>query len=368
MNDVSDNEKPKNGFTTGSAATAASAAALYMLINGKEINVVSISTPAGIEYTPKIYDQNIGDTFASCSIIKESGDDPDITNGIKIYSKVNFTDEGDIRIVGGVGVGKVTRPGLDQPVGEWAINSTPRKMIKETLSDILDFYGIKKGVHVEISVPEGVDIAEKTFNPHMGIEGGISIIGTSGIVEPMSTRALLETIKLDINMQYSEGKDTCVIVPGNYGVTFLENNFGVNKEDIVLCSNYVGDSIEMAVATGFTKIFFCSHIGKLIKVSGGMMNTHSMYGDRRMELMCEAYDEACGLSNTTPDENIRSEILDSVTTTAALDVLDSIGMVKQVSDVIINKAIVHLMKAANNKANIECILYDNKYGELSRNF
>lgn len=360
----------KKGFTTGSAATAAAKASLLMLITGDVISDVKIMTPAGIQYNPKLHDQYVKSetTEASCSIIKESGDDPDITAGIKIFAKVKLTKEPGIVITGGEGVGKVTRPGLDQPVGEWAINSTPRKMISQELSHILDSFEIEKGVCVEISAPEGVDIAKKTFNPHMGIEGGISIIGTSGIVEPMSTRALLDTIKLDISMQKAEGKDKCIIVPGNYGVTFLKNNYNILEDDIVTCSNYVGDAVEMAVKAGFKKILFCSHIGKLIKVSGGIMNTHSMYGDHRMELMCEAYTDMCKEKDISIDEKIISDIMECVSTTAALDILNEKGYVEDVSKIIVKKSLFYLKKASGEAVDLDCVLYENNYGELARSF
>lgn len=367
MESFSENKKLKNGFTTGSAATAATKAALIMLITGKSIDRVRIVTPVGIEYKPEIINATISEYFASSGIIKDSGDDPDVTNGLEIVSKVRFADEDGVFITGGEGVGIVTRPGLDQGVSEYAINSTPRKMICNAVYEVLDDYGINRGVKVEISVPKGREIAEKTFNPHMGIEGGISIIGTTGIVEPMSTRALVDTIKLDIKMQFSEGKNRCIIVPGNYGVTFLKNNYNIDEKDIVLCSNYVGDSIKMAVDVGFKDILFCSHIGKLIKVSGGYMNTHSSYGDHRMELMCRAYKEACLKNEKEASEEMVNYIMDCVSTTAALDAISKIGMVKEVSDEIVNKALFYLKEAADNKAKIECIMYENSYGELAGN-
>lgn len=361
----------KSGFTTGSCATAATAAALKMLLSGEIVNTVSIITPAGKTYQPSVYEQQIiGDKLpadeAVCCVIKYSGDDPDITAGMKIYSKVSLLEEPGIVITGGEGIGLVTRPGLDQPVGEYAINSTPRKMIIETVSDILDSFDAECGVKVQIFAPEGVSLAEKTFNPHMGIVGGISIIGTSGIVEPMSTKALLDTIKLDINMQKSEEKTQCIICPGNYGVTFLKGKYGINEKDIVTCSNYAGDSVRMAYEAGFRRILFCSHIGKLIKVSGGYLNTHSQYGDHRMELMAKAYGEACENKAIAADEKVIQKIMDCVTTTAALDILNEIDFLYPVSEVIVRKAAQELKKAAGDDLNIECILYENNYGELAK--
>ena len=381
-NNDSGNKKLINGFTTGSAATAASKAAVTMLITRSKLDSISINTPCGEKYNPTLFDQEINDSYASCYVVKESGDDPDITSGIKIYSKVMYSNTPGVHITGGTGIGIVTRPGLDQQVGEYAINSVPRQMIIKEVTDVLDSYDIEEyGIDVEISVPEGVDIAKKTFNPHMGIEGGISIIGTTGIVKPMSTDALIETIKLDIKMQYHEGKDTCIIVPGNYGVTFLENYYNYQERDIVLCSNFVGDSIKFAADFGFKNILFCSHIGKMIKVSGGIMNTHSMYGDRRMELMRDAFTEACNLNtynesitNEVKVVDVEEQILQCVSTTAALNILNEIDskygtdLVHKVSKIIVDKTLMHLRKACENRANINCILYENSYGELARTF
>lgn len=374
----------KYGFTTGSAATAAAKAALLYMITGKEKEVM-VQTPSGAVYIPSVYgldckkktdgEINTGD-LACCYVLKESGDDPDITSGMEIHAKVTVTDSKEIIITGGRGIGKVTRPGLDQPVGEFAINSVPRKMITEAVRDLLFEHHLECGVEVEISAPEGEEISKKTFNPHMGIEGGISIIGTSGIVKPMSTEALLETIRLDINMQYQEGQDTCVIVPGNYGVTFLENNYHISEKEIVLCSNYVGDSMKFAVNTGFKKILFCSHIGKMIKVSGGVMNTHSMYGDRRMEFMWDAVkeviDRGLHLDEFNIDEcnvtKLKERIMDCVSTTAALNIIEEYGMIKSVSDVIVTKTKKYLEQACSEKASVDVILYENSYGELARSF
>jgi len=385
MNKESDKKTKylRSGFTTGSAATAAAKAALIMLITKEEINSVEIDTPSGIKYFANVYHQEINykrdngektlcqideNTYSKCCVKKDSGDDPDVTDGIEIYAKVSFTNSGTVEITGGEGVGKITRPGLDQPVGEYAINSTPRKMITETLQNILFDNDIEAGLKVEISIPKGMEIYEKTFNPHMGIEGGISIIGTTGIVKPMSTEALLDTIRLDIKMQYSEGRDTCIIVPGNYGVSFLEKNYKLKEKEIVLCSNFVGDSMRFAIETGFKNILFCSHIGKMIKVSGGMMNTHSMYGDRRMELMCQAYIEACIEKQKSFDEDVINHVMECVSTTAALDVLNEIDMVTEVSKIIVHKTVKKLEEVCDNKASIKCILYENNYGELARSF
>lgn len=355
----------RKGFTTGSCAAAAAKAACEMCFSNKKIEKIGLMTPAGIVYEPSIYAAKIGRKYAECYVIKESGDDPDITAGIHIHARVELTKNKNIVIHGGVGIGKVTRPGLDQPVGEYAINSVPRKMISEQIEAVFDNFDYEGGAIVTIYAPEGEKIAEKTFNAHMGIMGGISIIGTTGIVEPMSTKALVDTIKLDIAMQYQESSDVCIMAPGNYGVTFLREKYDIDPKRIVLFSNYFGDSVKLAEEAGFKKILLCSHIGKLIKVAGGAMNTHSMYGDRRIESMNEMYKEACLALQIEKSDELSKQILGCVSTTAVLDIL-SAQMIKTISEIIVSKAMQQLKTYIDSDVAIKIIMYDNKYGELAK--
>jgi len=322
-------------------------------------------TPGGVAYEPLVYGAETGDGYAQCYVVKESGDDPDITAGIHIYARVELTRDDQIEITGGIGIGKVSRPGLDQPVGEYAINSVPRKMIREELEALFCRYDYEGGARVTIFAPKGEEIAVKTFNSHMGILGGISIIGTSGIVEPMSTKALIDTIKLDIRMQYLENPDLCIMAPGNYGETFLSEKYGIDSKRVVLFSNYFGDSLRLARDEGFNKVLLCSHIGKLIKVSGGMMNTHSMYGDKRMELMNENYRAVCEEGNIAFDEDLSRQIAGSVSTTAVLDLLPR-ELIPYISKRIVREALFALKRHTDNELLIDLIMYDNKYGELAR--
>ena len=229
----------RNGFTTGSCAAAASKAAIYMLITGKDKNSISIDTPKGVTYTTDILDIKREESSVTCAVKKDSGDDPDITNGMLIYSTVSFVEKassndldstGDkvfcVNIEGGEGVGRVTKPGLDRSVGEAAINTVPRQMIEKEVREVCDLFDISEGINVVISVPGGEEIARKTFNPKLGIEGGISIIGTSGIVEPMSTKALLDTIRLELKQRKELGYDYVAVSPGNYGLDFMRDTYG----------------------------------------------------------------------------------------------------------------------------------------------
>lgn len=356
----------RHGFTTGSCAAAASKAACMALLLGIKKENIVITTPKGIDYKAEILDLSVSESMASCAVIKDGGDDPDVTSGAHIYATVSMIKKSgldknvEIVIDGGKGVGRVTKPGLDQPVGNAAINHVPRQMITDEILDVCneaEFYGKLK---VVISVPEGEEIALNTFNPRLGIEGGISIIGTSGIVEPMSSKALLDTIKVELNQRKEMGFDYVAVSPGNYGIDYMKKAYNYDLDRSVKCSNFIGDTIDMAVELGFSKLLLTGHIGKLIKVSGGIMNTHSKEGDCRMELMA-----AAAVKNGVSLETI-SRILDCVVTEEGVRLLETEGKSRQVMDYIMEKIMFFLNKRAAGKIQIECVMYSNEFGELAR--
>ena len=355
----------RKGFTTGSCAAAASKAAAMMLLGGTVKNKIEITTPAGIAYSPDIEDISKSDCYVKCAVRKDSGDDPDITNGSLIYAKVSYADcnsPSDERVIidGGEGVGKVTRPGLDQPVGNAAINSVPRMMIRDEVLQVMDFYDFDGSLNVEISVPGGEEIALKTFNPRLGIEGGISIIGTTGIVEPMSTKALLDTIRVELNQIKELGQTVAVISPGNYGLDFMRDTYDFDLDRAVKCSNFIGDTIDMAVELGFEKMLLCGHIGKLVKVSGGIMNTHSREGDCRMELMAAAAVKCGGGTEAL------KKILDCVATEEAIEILVNENIKDECFEYITDKISFYLNKRSTDKMKVECMVYANAYGLLGK--
>lgn len=265
----------KYGFTTGSCAAAASGAAAYMLLTGKTKTDITVETPSGRIFKAAILDIKRSENSVSCAVRKTAGDDPDITDGALIYSEVSIRESG-FSIDGGKGVGRVTRPGLDQPVGAAAINRVPREMIEKKVREVCSFAGYSGGLKIIIFVPEGERLAEKTFNPKLGIAGGISILGTSGIVEPMSERAFIETIRLELKQKRAEGERRAVISPGNYGREFMKKSYGFDLDRSVKCGNFIGLTVDMAKEEGFGELLLVGHIGKLIKVAGGIMNTHSV--------------------------------------------------------------------------------------------
>lgn len=360
-------KKMRYGFTTGSCAAAAAKAAAYMLLSGRQKNTITIETPKGIPYTAEILEITRGEKAVQCAVRKDGGDDPDITSGALIYAEVSLTDhtrtqatDTRIHIDGGIGVGRVTKPGLDQPVGNAAINHVPREMIAKEVLEVCDLMDYKGNLQVIISVPEGEAIAKQTFNPRLGIVGGISILGTSGIVEPMSNQALLDTIRVELNQRRAEGFDYVAVAPGNYGLDFMKKAYGYDLDKSVKCSNFIGATIDMAVECGFTRMLLTGHIGKLIKVAGGIMNTHSKEADCRMELLSAfAIHEGAGA-------DVAAKILDCVATEEAVRLLREAGKQQEVMDYAMERIMFYLNKRAGGRMQIDCIMYDNTFGELAK--
>jgi len=348
------------GFTTGSCSAAAAKAAAFMLISGTKKEKITITTPKGIDFNAEIINIEISENKVSCSVIKDGGDDPDVTTGLHITATVLYDDTASERIVidGGEGVGKVTKPGLDQPVGNYAINSVPREMIIKEVTEVLELLDCKRPLKVIISAPGGEEVALRTFNPRLGIVGGISILGTSGIVEPMSTKALLDTIRVELNQKKALGKKKVVIAPGNYGLDFMKDNFDYDLDEAVKCSNYIGDTLDMVANLGFSDVLLCGHIGKLIKVSGGIMNTHSKEADCRMELMAAAAIKA------SASQELLNEILDCVSTDAAYNLIKGKGIHMQVMENVMRQIDFYLKRKAADRFNIECIVFSNENGLL----
>lgn len=349
------------GFTTGSCAAAASKAAAYMLLSGRKKKKITIETPKGIPYTAEILAIRRGENEVSCAVRKDGGDDPDVTSGALIGAKVTYgrADVFQIMIEGGRGVGRVTRPGLDQPVGNAAINHVPREMIIREVTQVCQLLDYKGTLEIEIFVPEGEELAAHTFNPRLGITGGISILGTSGIVEPMSSRALLDTIRVELRQRRALGFDYVAVSPGNYGLDFMKQRYGYDLDRSVKCSNFIGETVDMAIEEGFQRLLLTGHIGKLIKVAGGIMNTHSREADCRLELLC-AFAAKQGVE---PDK--LCAILDCITTTQALQILEESGRREAVMAYAMERILWYLDRRAQGKLEIDCIMFENEYGELA---
>ena len=318
------NKKMRMGYTTGSCAAAASKAAAWMLLHGQILPEVELMTPKGIGLHLEVLDPKLSQGAASCAIRKDAGDDPDVTDGLLIYATVRKAEKPGVTLDGGEGVGRVTRVGLEQAVGDAAINKVPRQMIREGVEEICRAAGYTGGLSVIISIPGGEELARKTFNPRLGIVGGISVLGTSGIVEPMSEEALIQTIRVDIKMQLSGGRSYLVLVPGNYGLDFLEDYEPEVLKRSVKYSNFLGEAIDAAVEFGAKGILLVGHIGKLVKLAAGIMNTHSRNADARMDILT-AHAAVLGA-----DQETAARLMDCITTDEALDILKEKGLLEPV--------------------------------------
>lgn len=367
------------GYTTGTCAALAAQGAATLLLTGNTPTVLSVCTPKGwtVDVKPETCER-LADGSARCSVRKDAGDDPDVTDGMSVVAAVSRGEPSAeaVFIDGGEGVGRVTKPGLDQPVGNAAINHVPRQMIREAVLSVceeLEYDPVKQGaLQVIISIPGGEEKAKKTFNPKLGVEGGLSVLGTSGIVEPMSEQALKDTIAVELRQAYELEREAGVehpavlLTPGNYGRDFLAAQ-GWSDLDVpvVKISNYVGDALDAAVSIGFEEVLLAGHIGKLVKVAGNIMNTHSSVADSRMELLA-VHAAACGAS-----QELVEALLQAVTTDAALDLLHDAGLTDEVMGRIANAVQKNLTaraeKALPEEKNLTvgAVIFSNVHGLLA---
>lgn len=314
---VVNGKKLRKGYTTGSCAAAASKAAVLMLLMGEPIDAVDIDTPAGIRLSLPVTDTAFAGESVKCSVVKDGGDDPDMTSGLKVFAEARFTGIKGIEIKTGEGIGTVTLPGLKVKVGQPAINPVPMQMILKEAAEVLPDCA---GVEITLSVPGGEEAAKQTYNPKLGIAGGISILGTSGIVVPMSEEAWKDSLALELNIAAAKGLKQLVYIFGNYGEDFIKEKFGINSDYIVKTSNFIGFMLEKAVENGFEKILVAGHPGKLVKVAAGIFHTHSRVADARMETMA-AYAALEGAS-----KEVVARIYECKTTEAAAEIIDKNGL------------------------------------------
>lgn len=355
---IRNNKKMRFGYTTGTCAAAASKAAAQMLLSGEEIREISFLTPKGILLNLEILHIEKGEDFVSCAVRKDAGDDPDMTDGLEIFSIVKKIKDSKIVLDGGPGVGRVTKKGLEQPVGNAAINKVPRSMILKAVEDVCSEYDYEGGLEIIISVPKGEEAARKTFNPRLGIQGGISILGTSGIVEPMSESALIKTIEVEMRQRIENGSRFLLVTPGNYGSAYLKEHMDLPLEEAMKCSNYVGETIDMAVSMGVEGILFVSHIGKFIKVAAGIMNTHSRCADARAEVLA-ANAMRAGISAKTA-----LDILNTVTTDEALVLIEREGKLQDTIKEVTDRISYYLHHRAYDRMKLGAVIFSNEFGYL----
>lgn len=385
-------KKLRWGYTTGTCAAAASLAAAVMLLRGRRMEQVSLTTPKGVRLDLEVEEMETGKNCVCCGVRKDAGDDPDVTDGLMVYSQVRLpdadsggagdareagdnTEAGDDRnacgdyvyekdglrliLSGGVGVGRVTQCGLSCEVGKAAINPVPRQMIFEQVAGVCRESGFKGVLSIEIRVPEALKVADKTFNIRLGIQGGISILGTSGMVEPMSETALLDTIRLELRQRIRKGEKNLLVTPGNYGESFVGTVLGLGLGQAVKCSNFIGSTIDMAVEEGAESMLLIGHGGKLIKLAAGIMNTHSSWADGRMEILA-AHGAACGAKR-----ELVEQIMEAVTVDEGLRLLETEdGLREQVMKRVMARLEQHVKRRAGGCLRAEVIVFTNERGIL----
>ena len=354
------NKKMRFGYTTGSCAAAACKGATEILLGGKLQETVTLMTPKGILLTLELKDIQIETDKVTCAIRKDAGDDPDTTTGILVYATVEKTKEQGITLDGGIGVGRVTKAGLSQKIGEAAINPVPKSMILRAATEIAEKYDYEGGLKIIISVPEGVEIGKKTFNPRLGIVGGISILGTSGIVEPMSEAALVQSIRVEMKQHFSQGEEYLLVTPGNYGADYLREHMDLPYEKNIKCSNYVGETIDMAIDMGVKGILFIAHIGKFVKVAAGIMNTHSHSADARMEVL------ASNAIRAGAPLECAKEILNASTTDEALDILNRYQMTQGTMKEVLDRIQFYLNHRSYEQILLGAVVFSNTCGYLGQ--
>lgn len=385
-------KKLRWGYTTGTCAAAASLAAAVMLLRGRRMEQVSLTTPKGVRLDLEVEEMETGKNCVCCGVRKDAGDDPDVTDGLMVYSQVRLpdadsggagdareagdnTEAGDDRnacgdyvyekdglrliLSGGVGVGRVAQCGLSCEVGKAAINPVPRQMIFEQVAGVCRESGFKGVLSIEIRVPEALKVADKTFNSRLGIQGGISILGTSGMVEPMSETALLDTIRLELRQRIRKGEKNLLVTPGNYGESFVGTVLGLGLGPAVKCSNFIGSTIDMAVEEGAESILLIGHGGKLIKLAAGIMNTHSSWADGRMEILA-AHGAACGAKR-----ELVEQIMEAVTVDEGLRLLETEdGLREQVMKRVMARLEQYVKRRAGGRLRAEVIVFTNERGIL----
>lgn len=384
---VTKNQKTlRCGITTGTCSAAAAKAAAFLLLMDRKMESVKIRTPRGITVEVPVTYSLCMEECVEAMVIKDSGDDPDVTNQAEIYVRVDrltgiwgewrqepeawkeqpgrfcFRSEEDsypeLYLDGGDGVGRVTREGLEQAVGQAAINKVPRQMIFQAVGEVRSLSGSTEPLLITIRVPRGAELAKRTFNGKLGIVGGISILGTSGILEPMSEKAIVDTIEAEIRQRHVYGEKTLLITPGNYGQSYISNYLHLSMEKSIKCSNYIGETLDLAVSYGMEQVLLVGNIGKLCKLAAGIMNTHSRVADGRWEIFA-AHTALCG------GDSERIKLLsDCVNTEEMLKLLDEWDMREAVMESMCGRIERHLQDRSGGKCKFAVMLFSERFGFL----
>jgi len=319
----------RKGYTTGSCATAAAKVAALMILRQQIIHQISIVTPSGVTLHLNVEEPLIHGNQATAAIRKDGGDDVDVTHGMLIYAQVKLRDDAHITITGGTGIGKVTQKGIGLPIGHSAINKTPLQTIEAAVREIL---GPERGADVVIFAPEGEERALRTYNSRLGIMGGISILGTTGIVTPMSEESWKRTLAIELEQKRENGLDKIIFVPGNHGERFVREQLQVDTQLVVTMSNFVGYMLQEAERLAFRHVVMVGHLGKLIKVAAGIFHTHSHIADGRMETL------VTHLALAGAPNELLQQVYHCLTTEAAMELIAQAGY-ESVYDAIATKIV-----------------------------
>ncbi|MCP8304761.1 MAG: cobalamin biosynthesis protein CbiD [archaeon] len=335
------------GITTGTCAAAAAKAAVLTLL-GNSVDKVVVPSPLGLRIEIPVKEcKRISDYTAVATVIKDAGDDIDVTNGLEIFATVSLTEDKKIIIKGGKGVGIVTKPGLPVPVGEPAINPIPRRMIEDAIKEVLPS---NNGAEAVISIPRGENVAKKTFNVKLGIIKGISVLGTTGIVKPLSIEAYKSSLVSQINIAVAKGYEHIILVPGNIGEKLARKILQAPDDSIVQTGDFVGYMLKKAVDKGIKEITLFGHPGKLVKVTAGIFNTHHKSGDARREVIA-AYAGASGADTATIQT-----ILQSNTTEEIIKLLKHKKLLHVTFNKIAEQISLRSMERIENEAKVSTIL------------
>ena len=372
---IKNQKKLRLGITTGTCSAAAAQAAAMQLLLGVESHAVTLRTPKGMTVSVPVYLLESDDRRASYKVIKDSGDDPDVTNGTDVCVTVEYAQQSVgvdldgaftsqaypyLTLDGGIGIGRVTKEGLEQAVGQAAINRVPRQMIFAAVADVCEKANFSEPLHITVWMPEGEALAKRTFNPKLGIEGGLSVLGTSGILEPMSEQAIVATIETEIRQLHAVGEEKILVTPGNYGQAYASEYLGLDLTKSVKSSNYIGDTIDLAISYGMNDFLLVGNIGKLVKLAAGIFNTHSKVADGRGEIF------AVHAAMAGADAKVVQEIYDCINTDRMLDVLEREGMREVVMQSILAAIEKHVAGRVGDTMRFGVIVFSEKYGYLGQ--
>ncbi|MGN0435724.1 MAG: cobalt-precorrin-5B (C(1))-methyltransferase CbiD [Wujia sp.] len=368
-------KKLRSGITTGSCAAAAACAATTKLLLGVQLENVPLKTPKGITVNIPVSMVENTNEYVEFMVIKDSGDDPDVTNGAEVHVRVGKLDGGKqneqisdfyftsdcysgLYLEGGKGIGRVTKEGLEQKPGQAAINVVPRQMIFDAVGRVAESVSYYGSLLILVSMPEGEKLSKRTFNPRLGIQGGLSILGTSGIIEPMSERAIVDTIEAQIRQLKNTNRHSLLVTPGNYGRGYVSDYLGLSLEDSIKSSNYIGETIDLAVSYGMEELLLVGNAGKLVKLAAGIMNTHSRIADGRHEIFA-AHAALCGCDRV----GIES-IMNCINTDQMLEVLDMRHLKDAVLSSIIKKIDECMSRRIGGRLRYGVMLFSEHYGFL----